>query len=66
MKRIAALLLAVILLLAAFAKNPHPTEPSPEATTVPTDNTTGSKTQPTETTPAPEGPVHKPPTVQTL
>ena len=66
MKRIAALLLAVMLLLTACAKTPDPTEPSTEATTAPTETTTEATTQPTETTQAPEAQYHNPLTGEPL
>lgn len=60
MKRIVALMLAVMLLLTACAKTPDPTDPSTETTTAPTENTTEASTQPTDTTQSPEAQYRNP------
>lgn len=66
MKRIVALMLAVMLLLTACAKTPDPTDPSTETTTAPTEDTTETPTQPTETTQSPEAQYHNPLTGEPL
>lgn len=60
MKRIVALMLAVMLLLTACAKTPDPTDPPTETTTAPTENTTEASTQPTDTTQSPEAQYRNP------